>query len=40
MTHMIINGQKVAARDGRKLEVISPVDGQAFTHIPRGQAAT
>lgn len=39
MTHMIINGQKVAARDGRSLEVISPVDGQAFTQIPRGQAA-
>ncbi|KCB52178.1 aldehyde dehydrogenase (NAD) family protein [Bordetella hinzii 1277] len=39
MTHMIINGQKVTARDGRSLEVISPVDGQAFTRIPRGQAA-
>ena len=39
MTQMIINGRQVDAADGRSLEVVSPVDGQVFTTIPRGQQA-
>ncbi|AZS81687.1 aldehyde dehydrogenase family protein [Achromobacter spanius] len=39
MTQMIINGRQVDARDGRTIDVVSPVDGEVFTTIPRGQQA-
>ena len=39
MAHMIIGGKTCQAVSGETLEVRSPVDGQVFEHIPRGQAA-
>ncbi|WP_417221550.1 aldehyde dehydrogenase family protein [Achromobacter spanius] len=39
MTQMIINGRQVDAQDGRTIDVVSPVDGEVFTTIPRGQQA-
>jgi aldehyde dehydrogenase (NAD+) len=36
---MIIGGKTCQAVSGETLEVRSPVDGQVFEHIPRGQAA-
>lgn len=39
MSKMVINGERVAAQDGRTLDVLSPVDGQVFETLPRGQAA-
>ena len=39
MAHMIIGGKTCQAVSGDTLEVRSPVDGQVFEHIPRGQAA-
>lgn len=39
MVQMIIGGKKVAARDGRVIDVISPSDGQTFETLPRGQQA-
>lgn len=39
MAHMIIGGKICQAVSGETLEVRSPVDGQVFEHIPRGQAA-
>lgn len=39
MAHMIIGGKACQAVSGETLEVRSPVDGQVFEHIPRGQAA-
>ena len=36
MAHMIINGKSCQAISGQTLEVRSPVDGQVFEHIPRG----
>ncbi len=39
MTQMIIGGRQVDAQDGRTIEVVSPVDGEVFTTIPRGQQA-
>lgn len=32
----LINGQRLAASDEQLLEVISPIDGQVFTHLARG----
>ena len=39
MAHMFINGQSVGALSGRVLDVLSPIDGQKFEEIPRGEAA-
>ena len=39
MAHMIIGGKTCQAVSGETLEVRSPVDGQVFEHIPRGQVA-
>lgn len=39
MSKMVINGERVAAQDGRTLDVLSPVDGEVFETLPRGQAA-
>ena len=39
MAHMIIGGKTCQAVSGETLEVRSPVDGQVFENIPRGQAA-
>jgi aldehyde dehydrogenase (NAD+) len=39
MAHMIIDGKACQAVSGNTLEVRSPVDGQVFEHIPRGDAA-
>lgn len=36
MPQMIINGQKVNALSGQTLDVLSPVDGEVFTTIPKG----
>jgi aldehyde dehydrogenase (NAD+) len=36
---MFINGQSVGALSGRVLDVLSPIDGQKFEEIPRGEAA-
>ncbi|OFS85626.1 aldehyde dehydrogenase [Oligella sp. HMSC05A10] len=38
MTQMIINGKKVDSVSGRVLDVLSPVDGEKFSTIPRGDA--
>jgi len=38
MAHMFINGQSVGALSGRVLDVLSPIDGQKFEEIPRGEA--
>lgn len=38
MKQMFIGGRWTAARDGRTLPVVSPADGEAFDHIPRGTA--
>lgn len=39
MTKMFINGQSVHALSGKVLDVLSPVDGQKFEEIPRGEKA-
>ncbi|PUE57593.1 aldehyde dehydrogenase [Limnohabitans sp. Rim8] len=39
MTKMFINGQSVNALSGKVLDVLSPVDGQKFEEIPRGEKA-
>ncbi len=39
MAHMVIAGHTCQAISGHTLEVRSPVDGQVFEHIPRGDAA-
>ena len=39
MAHMFINGQSVGAVSGQVLDVLSPVDGQKFEDIPRGDRA-
>ena len=39
MAQMIIGGKAVQAQSGKTLEVRSPVDGQVFATIPRGEAA-
>ena len=39
MANMFINGKSVGAISGTKLAVLSPVDGQQFEEIPRGEAA-
>ena len=39
MVQMIIGGKKVAAQDGRVIDVINPSDGQVFETLPRGQRA-
>lgn len=39
MTKMFINGQSVNAQSGKVLDVLSPVDGQKFEEIPRGEKA-
>ena len=39
MANMFINGKSVGAISGKKLAVLSPVDGQQFEEIPRGEAA-
>jgi len=39
MTQMLIDGRQRDALAGETIAVISPVDGQVFTTIPRGKAA-
>lgn len=39
MPQMIINGKQVNAVSGEVLDVLSPVDGEVFTSIPRGAQA-
>lgn len=39
MAKMIIGGESTGAVSGQTLPVLSPVDGQVFTDIPRGAAA-
>ncbi len=39
MATMFINGKSVGAVSGKKLAVLSPVDGKQFDEIPRGEAA-
>jgi len=36
---MFINGKSIDAQSGKTLEVLSPVDGKKFDHIPRGEKA-
>ncbi|KNZ32359.1 MAG: aldehyde dehydrogenase [Methylibium sp. NZG] len=38
MKQMFIGGRWLAAQDGRTIAVVSPSDGEAFDHIPRGGA--
>ena len=39
MAHMIIGGKACQAVSGKTLAVHSPVNGEVFEHIPRGEAA-
>jgi aldehyde dehydrogenase (NAD+) len=39
MAKMLINGKSVDAQSGKVLDVLSPVDGQKFDEIPRGEQA-
>jgi len=39
MAKMFINGKSVDAQSGKVLDVLSPVDGQKFDDIPRGEQA-
>lgn len=39
MAQMFINGRSVDALSGKTLDVLSPVDGQKFDTIPRGESA-
>ena len=38
MAHMIIAGKACQAVSGKTLDVHSPVNGEVFEHIPRGEA--